>query len=104
LIVVEGITRTGTGSGIRRNGSGDRVSGISGEVDNAQLGRRGGALRGIRKPDGLRRDGGLVAAGVDLPPGGWGVAVSSSALSGLTTGTMVVHEPDNNRRGRRLRR
>ena len=102
--MVEGISRTRTGSGIRSNGSGDRVLGISGEADNAQLGRRGGALRGMRKPDGLRRDGALVAAGVDLPPGGWIVAVSSSTLSGLTTGSIVVHAFDINRRGRRLRR
>lgn len=91
-------------SGITRNGSGDRASGISGAVGNAQLGRRGGALRGMRKPDGLRRDGALVTAGVDLSTGGWSVAVSWSTLSGLTTGSMVVHALEIGRRGRRLRR
>lgn len=104
MIEAEGISRTRIGSGIRRNGSGDRASGISGEIDSAQLGRRGGALRGMRKPDGLRRDGGLVAGGVDLSPGGWSVVVSSSTISGLTTGSMVVHSFDIDRRGRRLRR
>lgn len=102
--MAEGISRTRIGSGIRRNGSGDRTSGISGEVGNAQLGRRGGALRGIRKLDGLRWDGALFAAGVDLSAGGWSVMVSSPTLTGLTTGSMVVHSFDIDRRGRRLRR
>ena len=102
--MAEGISRARIGSGIRRNGFGDRASGISGEVDNAQLGRRGGALRGMRKLDGLCWDGALFAAGVALSPGGWSVVVSSTTLSGLTTGTMVVHSFDIDRRGRRLRR
>src|SRR5258706_12191116 len=58
----------------------------------------------MREPDGLLWDGALVAAGVDLSPGGWCVVVSSSTLSGLTTGSMVVHSFDIDRRGRRLRR